>query len=73
MSCAEKKTHDDSGFGTEQPRGYNLEEEELIPLEDDENGKGSPLLTKQIKGTMMKQRKRPQPHQMCNITNILDV
>ena len=35
----------DSELGAEQPRGYNLEEEELIPLEDDENGKGSPQQT----------------------------
>lgn len=72
----ERNTHDDSGFVTQQTREYNDEEEELILSGDDENKKGSPLLTKQTKGTTRnskKQRKHPQPHQMSDITNILDV
>ena len=81
VSYAGKNTQcHDSGFGTQQPKDYNREEEEsmLISSRDAENGKGSPLLTKQAKGTrrsLEKQRKRPQPCQISDITNIpvLDV
>ena len=38
---AGKNTHDESGFGTQQPRENDSEEEDLIPLGDG-NGKESP-------------------------------
>ena len=69
VSYAGKRTHDDSGFETQEL----CDEEGLTQFGD--NGKGSPQRADETKGSMRnsKQRKRPQTHQMSDITNVLDV